>query len=79
MKSSLLIDEFIELIQSICSPPLMKDILKLQQKREKDPAALEDAYIDYESLREILCSNKAMVGKMLNLLSMKQLQHIKHM
>jgi hypothetical protein len=77
IKSSFLIEELSDLIQSITSPPEMKDILKAHQ-RNGNP--LEDAYIDYESLREVISDDKRrLYSALIKLLKLKELQNIKHM
>jgi hypothetical protein len=56
IKCTLVIDEIIDFISDICAPPGMKTILQAFQK--KDSKAKEDAYTDYESLREIICTTR---------------------
>lgn len=50
-----------------------------QQQRDRNNADADDAYIDFESLREIICVMKETNIQLLRLLGLPQLQHIKHM
>jgi hypothetical protein len=57
----------------------MRSILYAQQQRDRNNADADDAYIDFESLREIICVMKETNIQLLRLLGLPQLQHIKHM
>jgi hypothetical protein len=51
----------------------MRSILYAQQQRDRNNADADDAYIDFESLREIICVMKETNIQLLRLLGLPQL------